>query len=151
MPSGYGLATTERGLLPWSWALARIRKTRNCWLATVRPNKRPHVMPVWCVWYDGALYFSTGWKSRKARNLARNHNCVICFERGRDEVIVEGAARHVTSAALIRAVGRQYWAKYKFKLDPSLGPIFAVRPRKAFGFIETTRDFTRTATRWHFS
>jgi hypothetical protein len=35
------------------------------WLATVRPDGRPHVMPVWAIWVDDAFYFVTGTTTRK--------------------------------------------------------------------------------------
>ena len=51
---GYGILGPDggTGLLPWSWAEERLRDSRNYWLATVRPDGRPHVMPVWAVWDD---------------------------------------------------------------------------------------------------
>ena len=38
-------------------------------------------MLVWGLWLDGAFYFSTGRKSRKACNLAENSPCVIATDR----------------------------------------------------------------------
>src|SRR5258707_12744264 len=32
----------------------------TCWLATVRPDGRPHVMPLGVLWVDGAFYFNAG-------------------------------------------------------------------------------------------
>ena len=57
---GYGLldATLGTGLLPWSWAVERLTRSHDYWVATVRPDGRPHVMPVWGIWMDDALWFS---------------------------------------------------------------------------------------------
>jgi hypothetical protein len=46
---GYGVAgpTGGRGLLPWSWAEGRLTKSHDYWVATVRQDGRPHLMPVW--------------------------------------------------------------------------------------------------------
>ena len=52
-----------------------------------------------------------------------------------------GVAEEVTDAAQIRRVAKVYDAKYPFELDPSLGPIFAVRPRVVFGQIERANLF----------
>ncbi len=51
---GYGLvdAGGGKGLLPWSWAVEFLSKGRNYWVATTRPDGRPHVMPVWGIWMD---------------------------------------------------------------------------------------------------
>jgi hypothetical protein len=76
---GYGLldAAQGTGLLPWSWAVERLTRSHDYWVATVRPDGRPRVMPVWGVWMDDALWFSSSRGSRKARNLAANAHCTI--------------------------------------------------------------------------
>lgn len=40
------------------------------WLATVRRDGRPHVVPVLAVFVDGALHFVASPGSRKAHNFA---------------------------------------------------------------------------------
>ena len=69
---GYGIldADSGRGLLPWSWAVERLSKSRNYWIASTWPDGRPHCVPVWGVWLDDGFYFSSGERSRKARNPA---------------------------------------------------------------------------------
>ena len=83
---GYGIldANGGRGLLPWAWAVERLTRARNYWIATTCPDGLPHCVPVWGVWLDddNAFYFSSGTQSRKARNLAANPNCVVCPEDG---------------------------------------------------------------------
>ncbi len=145
----YGISQSRRGLLPWSWGRKQLDKSFNYWISTTRPDGRPHAMAVWGVWIDDIFYFSTGRKSRKARNLAKNPRCVVHTESGKYAVIVEGVAKEVKDGALMERVGKPYHTKYKWKFDPSLGPVLAVRPRVAFGFTES-KDFTRTATRWKF-
>jgi len=58
----------------------------------------PHAVPVWGVWVDGALYFGTDRRSRKARNLATNQGAVVHLESGDDAVILEGFAEEITSS-----------------------------------------------------
>ena len=103
-------------------------------------------MPVWGVWLDDAFYFSTGRKSRKGRNLAANPACTVTNDEGEEAVIVEGSAEEVKDAAALERVAAAY--KKKYKMDPrSMGePIFVVRPRTVFGFIE--ESFPKSATRW---
>jgi nitroimidazol reductase NimA-like FMN-containing flavoprotein (pyridoxamine 5'-phosphate oxidase superfamily) len=148
---GYGLPAADdgRGLLPWKWAQARIRKSHNYWIATSRADGTPHVMPVWGIWVDAVFYFSTGRNSRKARNLAENPRCVVCNEQAHEAVVVEGTAEEITDTALLKRLGPHYSKKYKpWKLDPKLGPIYAVRPRVAFGLCEKLT--LNSATRWKF-
>ena len=61
----------------WSWAVERLTSSRNYFAATVRPDGRPHSMPVWGVWLDDAFWFNTGGESRKAKNLAANAHCIM--------------------------------------------------------------------------
>ena len=149
---GYGLTTAPggKGLLPWSWASQRIAKARRYWVATTRPNGRPHAMPVWGVWIENRFYFSTGARSRKARNLAAIPSCVIGMEEGIRAVIVEGVAQKIRGSKPPAAANKAYREKYKMGLDPKLGPIFCVRPQVVFGFIESETEFATTATRWVF-
>ncbi len=146
---GYGPATGRKGLLPWQWAERCLPCSRNYWIVTVRPTGAPHAMPVWGIWMEGTFYFSTGVRSRKARNLARHARCVVCTERAEDAVIVEGTARIVHDREVPRRIAGPYRRKYEpWRLDPAPGPVFAVRPKVAFGLIEN--QFVSGATKWVF-
>ena len=145
---GYGLPSGTKGLLPWSWAEQRLRRSHNYFLMTVGENARPHVMPVWGIWVDGRFFFSTGHQSRKARNLASNRQCVVCTEESAQAVIVEGIAAELSDPALFKRLAPVYHRKYKpWKLDQELGPVFEVRPRVIFGLREAT---FKASTRWIF-
>ncbi len=149
---GYGIAEASggKGLLPWAWAVERLTDAHNYFVATTRPDGRPHLMPVWGVWLDGAFYFSTGTSSRKARNLGANARCAVTPERAEESVIVEGIAEEVTDRQALRRFAEVYHEKYNWTLDTTAGGIYAVRPRVAFGFIEAADNFAKTATRWLF-
>ena len=151
---GYGLPDASKGLLPWNWAEQRLKKSHNYWITTVKPDGSPHTMVVWGLWQDGRFVFSTGSKSRKARNLAQNINCVVCTEHAHEAVIVEGDAE-IADAAARRKMLPVYERKYKFDMgkmkDDILSmkePVFAVRPRVVFGFWE--KEFMGKSTRWKF-
>jgi len=144
---GYGLAEDTKGLLSWTWVAEKMSRCRTFWVTTIHATQaRPHVMPVWGVWVDDAFFFSTGRKSRKGQNLAANSACTVTNDDGEEAVIVEGMAQETRDAATLERVAAAY--KKKYKMDPrSMGePIFAVRPKTVFGFIEKT--FPKTATRW---
>ena len=88
----YGISTAEEGLLPWSWVSEQMERSRNYWVCTTRPDGRPHAMPVWGVWVDDTLWFSTGDGSVKARNLAADPRVAVHLESGDDAVMLEGTA-----------------------------------------------------------
>ena len=150
---GYGLlpAGDGDGLLPWSWAEQRLESSHNYWLATTRPDHHPHVMPLWGIWMDGSFAFSTGRLSVKARNLRANPWCVVVTEDPAEAVIVEGLARLVDDAHLLRQISDAYAAKYgAAPQDPIEGPLYLLTPVRAFGLIEKEEEFARSATRWTF-
>jgi len=151
---GYGLPTGNKGLLPWSWAEQRLKKSHNYWITTVKRDGAPHTMVVWGLWQDGRFLFSTGSKSRKARNLAENPNCVVCTEHAQEAVIVEGVAEIADVPARQKFLPT-YERKYKFDMSSMKQdilsmkePAFAVRPHVAFGLWE--KEFIGRSTRWKF-
>ena len=52
-------------------------------------------MPVWGAWDGEALWFSSGRRSRKVRNLAADPRCVVTTDDPKDPVVVEGSAELV--------------------------------------------------------
>src|ERR1700674_435621 len=89
---GYEFSAKKKGLLPWKWAVKRIEKSREYWIATTRPDGAPHLMIIWGLWFDENFWFSTGSASRKARNLAANPRCAIGTDDAAKAVILEGVA-----------------------------------------------------------
>ncbi len=150
---GYGILGPEmgRGLLPWDWARKKFSKARNYWVGTTRPNGSPHIMPVWGVMMDDVFYFSTGKKSRKARNLQSNPKCVVGIggQENEEAIIIEGVAEKVSGKTLLKRFNDTYQAKYKWDMSEFNEPFYAVRPRLAFAF-SAYGDFVGTATRWRF-
>jgi nitroimidazol reductase NimA-like FMN-containing flavoprotein (pyridoxamine 5'-phosphate oxidase superfamily) len=152
---GYGLPKSKKGLLSWKWAEDRLKKSREYWIATTRPDGRPHVMVIWALWLDGALYFATGSTSRKARNLARNPHCTMCTDNAAEAVIIEGAIEAEKDVARIREFLKIYEKKYKFDMSGMAEdmlnlkePVFFLRPKVGFGMAEKT--FSTSAPRWIF-
>jgi nitroimidazol reductase NimA-like FMN-containing flavoprotein (pyridoxamine 5'-phosphate oxidase superfamily) len=146
----------------WSDGVRHLAHGQWYWLATVRPDGRPHVMPVLSVWVDGALYFVAGERTRKARNLAADAHCVITHEEGDAHMVLEGTATIVRDEPTLRRVADEYASKYgwhprpedgAFDADygaPTAGPppydVYEVTPTTAFGFgMETF-----SPTRWRF-
>ncbi len=73
---------------------------RNYWVCTTRADGRPHAMPVWGLWLDDAVLFSTDPESVKARNLAARPDVVVHLESGDDVVVVDGRAERLTGSEL---------------------------------------------------
>ncbi|MEU9127900.1 pyridoxamine 5'-phosphate oxidase family protein [Kitasatospora sp. NPDC048540] len=152
---GYGILPADQGtgLLPWSWAERQLTGSHDYWLSTVRPDGRPHTMPVWGVWLERALWFSSSRASRKARNLAHRADCVLATENPHEPVVLEGRAATVTEpdaiGAFLAALNAKYRTDYALDfLDPEVNSVFRVRPTEVFGLLQ--EDFTGSPTRWAF-
>ncbi len=148
----YGIAGGDEGLMSWDWVDAQMTKSRNYWIGTTRPDGRPHAAPVWGVWFEGALYFSSGEESRKARNFAQQPEIVAHLESGDNVVILEGRVERTTDPDLLTRVNALYLAKYPpYDMSGGTGVVafcFSLRPRVALAWQE--HDFPNTATRWDF-
>jgi general stress protein 26 len=146
---GYGFenATRRPGeRFPWSRVEVVLASARNYWISSAAPDGRLHAAPVWAIWLDGLLYFSTGELSRKAQNLARNPAVAVHVEGPqREAVIIEGKAEPINDASLLRPVWDAYQAKYSWNAESY--PFYVVRPLVAYSFEEQLGD---TATRWLF-
>jgi PPOX class probable F420-dependent enzyme len=151
MPAGYGVPTDGSGgeRLPWSWAVERLAAARNYWICTTRADGRPHAMPVWGLWLEDGVWFSTSRASQKARNLAWRPSVVVHLESGDETVVLEGEAEEVDRAARVRFADA-YEQKYDFRPNPddADSAVYVVRPRTAQTWLES--DYTRTAARWVF-
>jgi PPOX class probable F420-dependent enzyme len=152
---GYGLVGPDQGsgLLPWGWAEQQLVSSRNFWLATRWPDGRPHIMPVWAIWDERTLLFSSSKQSRKARNLAADPRCTLTTEDPLNPVIVEGVAELLTERAdlehFLAVENRKYATDYGFDMvDPAANCCFRVGPTWAFGL--RADDFTGSPTRWTF-
>lgn len=152
MPKDYGIAAgpPDTATYPWSRAAKQLAEARNYWLCTTRPDGRPHAMPVWALWRDGACYFSTSPRSRNGLNIEANASVVLHLESGDDVVILEGAAERVADPALLARYADAYDAKYHWRVDPTSPDqaIYVLRPHVAFTWLE--RAFAESAVRWRF-
>lgn len=150
MPAGYGLKEPKNsgGYLPWSHLEERMKRSRNYWVATTRPDGRPHIMPVWGMWIDGKFYFGTDSQSRKARNLAENPAIAVHLESGDDVIILEGVIEQESpDDALREKMNEESMTKYQMPLMlPPGAAMYMLRPRVAFAWSES--DMHNTATRW---
>lgn len=152
---GYGILGPEEGsgLLAWSWAVERLERSHDYWVTTAWPDGRPHVTPVWGVWLDSAIWFSSSRSSRKARNLAADPRCSIANDNALEPVIVDGTAALIDDREIVAAFAEASDAKYEtsygveFFGDPA-NAVFRVSPFSVFGLTEA--DFTGSPTRWRF-
>ncbi len=153
--------------IPWSRAVEALESTEpgvdtRCFLATTRPDGRPHMAGVGAVWDDGNVYFVSGGGTRKSRNLVENANCVVSMALKSFDIVFEGKAERVTDDATLQRLAKRYagggWpAKvedgalaYDYSA-PSAGPppwnLYVVAPTTVFAVMS---EEPGGATRWRF-
>jgi hypothetical protein len=153
--------------IPWSRAERQLeaafgKMDVHFFLATVRPDGRPHVAGVGALWVDGKFYIVSGPGTRKSRNLAERADCAISVNLPDLDLVVEGTATKVTDEGTLQRLAKLYdsqgWpvtakdgaftAPYS---APSAGPppwdLYEFTPATAFG-VATAEP--HGATRWNF-
>jgi general stress protein 26 len=154
--------------IPWSRARDQLdhlqddSANKTIWLATVRPDGRPHVAGVGALWLDGTFYFTSGAGTRKSRNLAANPNCVLSVALPDLDLVVEGTATQVTDDATLQRLAERYAATgWPARVEngaitapynaPSAGPppwrLYRVTFHTAIGVDSAEPE---GATRWRF-
>jgi hypothetical protein len=153
--------------LPWSrphdiLAVGSQGPDVTFFLGTVGPNGRPHAAGIGAVWSEDDLYFTSGPRARKARNLAANPASTLSARLTGIDVVFEGeAARFTDRPTLERVVavfrsggwpaeveGDAFTAPFN---APSAGPppwhLYRFTFHKAIG-VATAEPYG--ATRWRF-
>jgi pyridoxine/pyridoxamine 5'-phosphate oxidase len=137
----------------------------TCWLTTIDPDGRPHVTGVGAQWTDGAWWFTSGERTRKSRNLARDPRCTLSLATREFDLVVEGEAHKVTDPAEVADMARRAAASgWPARVDesgtaltaeysaPSAGP----PPWHVYRLVPTAAMALQTvdpggATRWTFA
>lgn len=152
MLQNYGIKPQADGLMTWDWVDEHMTKARNYWVCSVRADGRPHAAPVWGIWLDGTLYFSSSRRSVKGQNIARDPRVTIHLESGDDTVIFEGKLIELTDKAIYARVRAAYNAKYAMEAmaetQDADNVTWYFEPASALSWLES--DFPNTATRWEF-
>lgn len=81
---------------PTEWRSFLLADARTAKLATVRPDGRPHVAPVWFTLDEDDLLFMTMANTVKGKNIQANPNVAISVDEEKFPfafVLIEGRAR----------------------------------------------------------
>jgi hypothetical protein len=103
-PRGKGASVTP-GARDLDWAEVESRLTTDGWrwLATVRPDGAPHVMPVFGAWSESVVFVASKDTARKSRNLDADGRCVLATDVVGVHLVVEGEARRGVSTTRRRS------------------------------------------------
>ena len=104
----------------------RLLTERNIWLATVRPDGRPHVAPVWYVYVDQRFWVGTGKGSVRVANLRHNPMASAALEDGNQPIVAEGSVLiHGTARppAVVTAFQEKYQWDITVDVDEDVGEV----------------------------
>lgn len=104
----------------WRAVEARLGRESDIWVATVRSDGRPHLVPVWFVWLNGQLYFATGTDTQKWVNLLGNQRIALALPDANNTLIIEGEA-HAVDHQTRTMLAEYFYGKYEwdFRHDDS--------------------------------
>ena len=158
----YGLSALE-----WERVLAALDGTGDrdyadagsrFWLATTRPDGRPHLMAVGIVWDQGKFYLSTGAGTQKGKNLAHDPRCMVSIAAPGIDIEAEGEARIIRDEGRLQHIATlfgdwgpevrdgAFWHEFS---APSAGPppwdVYEITPT---AFYAVASADPHGATRW---
>jgi hypothetical protein len=95
--------------VPWSRAYEALAHgpkgpLAGYFLATAGADGRPHVAGVGAVWHAGALWFTSGPRTRKSRHLATRPECSFAVKLPGIDLTLDGVAHRVTDADALAEV-----------------------------------------------
>jgi hypothetical protein len=154
VPEGYGVPESDDGLLDWATVEQRLVASTQYWMATTRPDGRPHVVPRWGAWIDGGLYYDGAPTTLHVRNLVANPACALHLEDGWQVVIVDGTAAPSEppglelGARIAAEIGRKYGER-GYAPEPDAwegegsGGLVRFTPSRALAWFDFPTDMTR--------
>ncbi len=124
----------------------------------MRADGRPHVTPLIAIAEDAAVYFCTGLREQKARNL--EHRGQVALTTGNNswaqglDVVVEGSAVRVEDRETLQRIADAYEAKYGrvwhfdvgdgvFGAGEDAAAVFRIEPDKVLAFAKEPHAQTR--------
>lgn len=154
MPDGYGIPETTSGVLAWERVERALIESIHYWVATSRPDGRPHVVPRWGVWTRDAFWYDGSPATVHAENLTKDPRMVLHLESGEHAVVLEGEARpsEPITGEFGRHLSEQFATKYRQKgYEPTpdawsgedAGGMVVFRPSKALAWFSFPEDVTR--------
>ncbi|MEV5893936.1 pyridoxamine 5'-phosphate oxidase family protein [Nonomuraea fuscirosea] len=145
LPAGYR-RQEQTATLAWPEVLARLAAAPSYWLATVRADGRPHVVPVGEVWLDDALHFGGSLETVHERNLRRSGLAAVHLDDAASAVIAEGRAVRVHPAVeQARRLADATRAKYGLDSGPDTYAqgCWSLTPSRAIAWTALATDATR--------
>lgn len=135
-------------LIAWETVSEKLRGAPVYWLASVRPDGRPHLVPRDGTWLDDALYYGGSPETVHARNVGNEAPVTMHIGDGQEAVIVEGVVRveRLSGAAAVQLAGlsSEKYPQYG-QMDPAMyaDGVLVLRPTRVLAWTSFGLDATR--------
>ncbi len=152
-----GTPTTEQMRIPasysrpsktmdWNTVRAKLTDAMVYWLATVRPDGRPHVVPLDGLWREDRWYFGGSPETVRHQNLQAEPRVALHLPDAQAAVIVEGTCEviipsQVEAEALASGSKQKYG--YGVPAEVYLTGLWQLTPSKVMAWSDLTLDPTR--------
>jgi PPOX class probable F420-dependent enzyme len=107
-------------------ARERLASEPTCWLATTRPDGRPHLTPIWFAFHDGRFWLCTTPGAVKVANLRADPRVSVALDSGTAPVVAEGRAVLHEGPPFPPDVVAAFVAKFDWDLDHDESPDYTV-------------------------
>jgi Pyridoxamine 5'-phosphate oxidase len=170
-PAVETMPTTGRGTevegatqpLDWPDVERRLASGGWFWLASVRPDGAPHMMPLFAAWSESVMFVASKQSAQKSRNLDADSRCVISTEADGAHLVVEGEASRVRDRTTLQRASAAFQQTYGWpttvtgdQLDADYGAptsggppyrVYQIAPTKIFA-LPIEGDFLPTRLRF---
>lgn len=126
----------RRNIDRWRSLLSRISRENTIWIATVRPDGRPHMTPVWFIWLEDKVYVATGSDTRKFANLRQNQKVALALPDPDQVIIIEGEA-HAADYRTADKLADYFYNKYEWDYnydDTADWRLIEITPRRVLAW-----------------
>lgn len=97
---------------------ALLSSERTARVATASAGGMPHVIPMWFVWHEGALWVNSLIRSRRTSDIEDGSQAAVCIDAGQEYAELRGAVlygrfevadQHPELDQIKQLFGQKYW------------------------------------------
>jgi nitroimidazol reductase NimA-like FMN-containing flavoprotein (pyridoxamine 5'-phosphate oxidase superfamily) len=147
LPKEYG---DPKKKLAWTDVVSDLEAATVYWVASTRPDGRPHIVPRDGIWLDDTWYYAGSPKTVHNRNLETNAAVTMHIGDGMKAIIVEGDAEIVKTdqdtAERLAKINNTKYAHYGMNSKPedyTTRGILALKAKRVIAWNLLFEDATR--------
>ena len=147
LPAEYG---KPNKILRWEDVRRDLEEAQVYWVASTRPDGRPHTVPRDGIWLDDTWYYGGSERTVHSRNVMTNPAVAMHIGDGMKAIIVEGEAHHTRTsreiAERLAEINNDKYAHYGMDMKPEVYTtrgIWALEARRVLAWNILFEDATR--------